>query len=121
MKKIIKFISVFNWKTLLLNFKYLPIRQAIQLPIWCSSRIRIRSAKGSVKIESPIRTGMIRIGFDSVGIFDNKRSRAIWEVYGNVTFVDSAIIGHGSKICVLGGGVENWSKLLYYSRVLGCL
>ena len=104
MRKIIKYIGAINLKTILLNFKYLPIRQAIHLPIWCSSKLRIRSANGKVVILGPIRAGMIRIGFDSVGIFDNKRSRSIWEVYGNVTFVDSAIIGHGSKICVLRGG-----------------
>ncbi len=48
---------------------------------------------------------MIKIGFDAVGIFDVKRSRTIWEVYGTVIFNGPAVIGHGSKISVGEKGI----------------
>ena len=43
---------------------------------------------------------MISIGYGEVGIFDMKRSRSIWQVYGEVVFKGKANIGHGSKISV---------------------
>ena len=43
---------------------------------------------------------MIRIGWDSVGIFDNKRSRSIWQVAGKVVFNGRCFLGHGCKISV---------------------
>ncbi len=47
---------------------------------------------------------MIEIGFGRVGIFDEKISRTIWEVAGQVIFHGSADIGHGSKISVGSSG-----------------
>ena len=43
---------------------------------------------------------MVQLGYGKVGISDFKRSRAIWEVYGNVTFNGRAFIMHGCKINV---------------------
>ena len=57
-------------------------------------------AKGAIKIDAPISTGMILIGYGNIGIFDKKRSRSIWQVYGNVIFNGKANIGHGCKISV---------------------
>ena len=50
---------------------------------------------------------MIRIGLDSVGIFDNKKSRSIWQVQGggNVIFDGNCFIGHGCKISVGSGAI----------------
>ena len=96
--------EVLNFKTLYFNFKYLPFTQAIKLPFLISRRCRFRTIKGEVKLNGPIRPGMIIIGCGSVGIFDNKRSRSIWDVSGTVIFEGNAIIGHGCKISVGGGG-----------------
>lgn len=105
-------VCCFN--TLRLNFKYLPFRQAVRLPIWVSRRARIRKAGGKVSINCPISTGMIRIGLDAVGIFDNKRSRSIWQVSGDVVFNGRCFIGHGSKLSVQMGGV------MIFGRNFGC-
>ena len=94
-------VCCFN--TLRLNFKYLPFCQAVRLPIWASRRVRIRKAGGKVTINCPIKTGMIRLGLDGVGIFDNKRSRSIWQVSGDVVFNGRCFIGHGSKLSVQMG------------------
>jgi acetyltransferase-like isoleucine patch superfamily enzyme len=53
-------------------------------------------------ILSTNKTGHIKIGFGEVGIFDQHRSRTIWQVTGTVEFKGKASIGHGSKISVSG-------------------
>lgn len=59
--------------------------------------------RGRVIIDAPIRPNMIRIGFGQIGIFDERRSRAVWHVDGTVIFRGQAAIGHGTKLSV--GGV----------------
>ena len=86
--------------TLLFNFKYLPLSKAVMLPIWVSRRVRIRNLGGKIIINGDIYTGMIRIGLDSVGIFDNKKSRSIWQVNGQVIFNGRCFLGHGCKVSV---------------------
>jgi acetyltransferase-like isoleucine patch superfamily enzyme len=49
-----------------------------------------------------VRAGMIKIGFGEVGIFDQHKSRTVWQVSGTVEFKGEARIGHGSKISVMG-------------------
>lgn len=93
--------DICNVKTLYFNFKYLPFRQAVRFPIWVSRRMRIRKSKGTLSIAAPIKCGMIRLGMDCVGIFDNIRSRSIWQVQGDIIFKGDAFIGHGCKIGVL--------------------
>lgn len=97
---ILKSIWRANPKTIYFNFRYLPWRLALRFPIWISSKTYLRKTKGTISINGPISTGMIRIGYGDIGIFDKKRSRAIWEVSGNVVFEGLAEIGHGSKISV---------------------
>jgi len=101
-KKYLTGISV--WKTLFFNFKYLDFRSALRLPVLVSRKVRFKTVKGHVDIAAPLHTGMIRLGFDSCGIFDAKRSRSIWEVAGDVVFKGNYLLGNGFKICVLVGG-----------------
>lgn len=47
----------------------------------------------------------MRLGFDNVGVFDNKKSRSIWEVRnGTVEFKGGARFGNGFKISVNDNG-----------------
>ena len=64
-------------KTIYFNFKYLPVRQAIKLPIFVSYNTFLGKTKGNIKINSCITTSMINIGFGEVGIFDRKRCRTM--------------------------------------------
>jgi acetyltransferase-like isoleucine patch superfamily enzyme len=90
-------------KTILFNFRYFPLRHAIRLPVFVSHRVWLMDLSGKVKI-SDIQTGAVKIGFGNVGIFDQHRSRTIWQVSdsGVVEFKGKAKIGHGSKISVTG-------------------
>lgn len=87
-------------KTLYFNLKYFSFRDAVRLPIIVSHRVLLSDCSGAIRITAPIRTGMVRIGFGYVGIFDQSRSRSIWEVGGLVEFGDGVSLGHGTKISV---------------------
>lgn len=89
-------------KTVYINFKYLPFKDAVKLPIWISHHVWLLKLRGKINIEAPIKFGMIRIGFGGVGIFDRKKSRTILEINGMITFKGKTEIGHGSKLSIAG-------------------
>ena len=100
-------------KTLLFNFKYFPLKIACRLPVILSRNVFLDITEGSIELPDKITRGMIKIGFGTVGIFDRKRSRAIWRSAGKVIFKGKCHLGHGSKISVGSNGVlefgENFS------------
>lgn len=102
-----KFSKYFSYiaglpKTIYLNFKYFQLKDAIKLPIFVSHHVWLKEVKGKIKINAPIHTGMIKIGYGDIGIFDKRKSRTIFQVSGNITFNGRADLGHGSKISVSG-------------------
>jgi acetyltransferase-like isoleucine patch superfamily enzyme len=103
LRLLVKGLVKANFKTVYFNFKYLPFRQAIKIPIMVSSKVHLAHTGGQIILDCPIQTGMIQIGHGNVRIFDKKVSRSIWEVSGTVIFKGRATIGHGSKICVMSG------------------
>lgn len=94
-----------NLKTLYFNLKNFPLQIALKLPIIISNKCLINNSSGMIKINGNITTGMIKIGFGNVGIFDRKRSRSILQNSGTIIFNGKANIGHGSKINVESTGV----------------
>lgn len=84
-------------KTIYFNFKYLPLKQAIKLPIWLFN-VRLEKLKGTVIIDSKkTYSGMIRLGCISNTLYDCNH-KLVWENRGEVVFNGSCIIGHGSGI-----------------------
>ena len=49
-------------KTLLINFAFLPFKQAVKLPIVIYGPCKIGSIMGQIKFLSPVRRGMLKIG-----------------------------------------------------------
>lgn len=76
--------------------KFLPLKDAIRLPFLISRKVLFLETRGKVKIDAPIKTGMIQIGYGKVGIFETKLSRSIW-LSGKVNFKGRANIVHGTK------------------------
>jgi acetyltransferase-like isoleucine patch superfamily enzyme len=99
-KRIREVLFSINPKTIYFNFKYFPFRQAIRFPVLVAFRTYLFKTGGEIVLHAPLHTGMIRIGFGEVGIFDNKRKRVIWEMQGKLHFYGSALIKFGSKISV---------------------
>ncbi|ADV48888.1 hypothetical protein Celal_1577 [Cellulophaga algicola DSM 14237] len=96
----IKNIFKINFKTLIINFKYLPFTQAIYLPIFVSRKCNLLVLKGEIKIEGKISPGLVQIGYGKIGIFDKRYSRSVLEIKGKITFKGKARIGQGSKLSV---------------------
>lgn len=82
--------------------RYLPLRQALRMPIFVSYTVARSRRGGKVRIEGPIRTGMITIGLGWAPLFDWRRSRGVWDVPGEVVFEGPAEILHGTKLSVAG-------------------
>jgi acetyltransferase-like isoleucine patch superfamily enzyme len=82
--------------------RHLPLRQAVHLPILVAHTVARPRTDGSVRIEGPIRPGMIKIGFGWAPLFDWRRSRGVWTVTGEVVFEGAALVSHGAKLSVEG-------------------
>ena len=88
-------------KTIYFNLKYFPLAQAIKLPVFISHRVWLKQCQGKVTLGS-YATASVKIGYGGVSVFDENRSRSIWNVSGEVEFKGTANIGHGSKLAVTG-------------------
>ncbi|HZL08486.1 MAG TPA: acyltransferase [Prolixibacteraceae bacterium] len=99
-KNIINIFKYLHLKTIYINFKLLPFKDAIKLPIVVSHKTKFQSLKGEIEILSKIHFAMIKIGFSSVGIFDYKYERTILELNGKIIFHGDAGVGKGSRISV---------------------
>jgi acetyltransferase-like isoleucine patch superfamily enzyme len=100
MTKALKLLQRINLKSIRFNFKYFPFKIAIRFPVLISNNVFLHQMKGRVIINGPIRTALVQIGYGKIGIADFKRSRAIWDVHGDVIFNGRAFIMHGCKLNV---------------------
>ena len=91
-------------KTIYFNLRVLPFRQAIRLPLLVSPRVALYDVRGDVTIRGPIKPAMILIGFGEQGAFDYRRSRAVWQVAGNVVFEGPLRLGQSFKLSVAESG-----------------
>ena len=103
MRKAIRFVFFLLWslpKTVYFNFKVLPFKIAVKLPILIGYNIRIVSAhKGVIKIESSsIRPFMIRMGFGGTKVIAHKRYGIISVDKGLLVFRGHAFFAAGSTL-----------------------
>ena len=104
MHKALKLLKRINLKTLRFNFTYFPFKTAVKLPVLISNNVYLHKLKGKVTLNGPVRTAVVQIGYGKIAIADFKRSRAVWDVYGEVVFNGRAFIMHGCKIHVGAAG-----------------
>jgi acetyltransferase-like isoleucine patch superfamily enzyme len=104
---ILKYVNI---KTIYFNFHYFKISEAILFPVFISKNIRLNKLDGKVILQCPIRTGLIRIGFGDVGIFDKKKSKGILQIKGQFILNGETFIGHGSKIIIGKEGILSLGK-----------
>lgn len=98
-KKAKLFFSV-NWlKTLYFNYKMLPFKQAVKLPFYFYGSIKFTSLRGTVRIDAPIKRGMIGFGqkFEKMS-----RAKGIAEIIlkGELVFKGHAHFGKDVFFCV---------------------
>lgn len=112
MRKLIRFLSDISIiKTVYFNFHYFDLKTAIIFPVFIGKNTILRKLAGKVLVPSTCKTGRIRIGFESIGIFDKRNSKGIWEVCGEVEFKGSAFLGQGTKLFV-----DNQGKIIFGDR-----
>jgi len=101
--KIVKLIRYFSGipKSIYVNFRLLPLQQAIKLPIMVSRKTKLRSLSGKAYL-SKVKTGIVRIGFGGTDMMDYRYERSILKVTGEIYFKGKTKIGVGAKIMVSG-------------------
>lgn len=115
-------------KTLYLNFKMLPKKQAIKLPIWIYGEMEFRSLKGKIIIDSSqIYPGMIRVGRKDWYVTTNISS-STWNINGILKFKGGLNIYHGSYIVISKKGyleigtngtfIGSNSKILCFDKII---
>lgn len=105
------------------NFKTLPFSQAIKLPILLY-KPKFVSTTGKIIIDSPVKFGMIWLGFNNVSIYPN--NGIIYENKGVITFKGKVHIGNNSAISIGQNGnlilednvvASTTVKLICYNKI----
>ena len=86
-------------KSIYINFKLLSFKDAVKLPILVRWNCKIQSLKGKIILKRN-NTGILKIGFGYVGIYDKKYERSILEINGIIELEGKATFGQGSRICI---------------------
>lgn len=95
-------------KTIWFNFRYLPLRQAINLPIWIANNVRIKELhKGCLNLQGILKNGLIRIGYHEANGVDAYSAHTIINVgkLGKIILKSDAHIGQGAILCVQDNGI----------------
>ena len=105
----LKYYFQVNWlKTCCFNFKMLPFKDAVKLPVVIFFRTKIRSLRGKVNITSPVSHAMIKIGRCEVSHFQDRST--ILSIDGTVNFSGKASFGRGSAVEVRKCGTLSLGK-----------
>lgn len=116
-------------KVVYFNFKYLPIYQALKLPIWISYNTKL-SIKGKIILDTneKLKVAMVRIGFHKVPICNPKEPTILSMAKdSSLIFKGTAQIGCGTKIhisnnaqLILGDNfaVSASSQINCYKRII---
>ena len=115
MSKLSKILETSIINTLRFNLHYFGYR-GFYFPVLIARNYSLTGLRGSVKIVKS-RPGCVRLGYSSVGIFDRRYDRGLWQCSGEVVFDGSAVFAQGSKISVgprgclsVGEGFRNMAK-----------
>lgn len=94
------------FRTLYANFRLLPIKQAIKLPIYVYGPMKLFSLNGTVEFrDTPITSGMLKFGtLDPFSVFDGSGFLALTTKKSKLVCYGPAHIDVNAKIKVLGNG-----------------
>lgn len=87
-------------KTIIFNFKYLKVKDAVRLPIFLYGKVYIWNFSGSIVISSSIKTGMIKIGYKWFDLWPSSFLPTQIENYGVIKFFGPSIISGGANLSV---------------------
>ena len=94
-------------KSLYINFKLLPLNQAIRIPILVSSRTSLNLRGGVIINSKNVCFGMINIGIlgDSDGILTEKSNYIGCDKQSRIVFEGKMCMAPGGSIKAMGGGI----------------
>lgn len=99
-------------RTIWFNFRYLPFREAMKLPVWIANNVRIRNmSRGSMILET-IKPGIVRIGYHEADGLDIYGIHTIIDIsqHGILKIKEDAHIGQGAVICIRKEGIMSLGK-----------
>jgi len=88
-------------KSIWVNFRYLPFRQAIKLPILVAYDVRFSAHMGGVILPEKVRFGMIHIGFFNIPVCNHDKTSI--RIIGTLEFKGRAYFGRSSKVHIRKG------------------
>lgn len=105
-KKVVKKIKKIKdlYKTLYVNFKFLPFQQAIKLPIAVSKNVIInKKSKGKILLQDV--SSKIYIGYQCLNTSYSGNEKSILCIDGNLIIKGNAFLAHGIKLDIREGGM----------------
>lgn len=91
-------------KTIYINFRKLPFKDAIKLPIFLYGKVKIASLKGKIIINAKIKTGLVQIGYNIDGV-NSSFLPVLLHIDGEVIFEGYTIISKG-VVLNIGGKIS---------------
>lgn len=88
-------------KTLYVNFRKLPFKQAIKIPIFIYHGVKITSLRGEIRIESVVNSGMLKLGYNIDGV-PSSVNKNIFHLNGSLIINGYSIISKGTVINIQG-------------------
>lgn len=88
-------------KTLIVNFRFLPFRQVLRLPIHVRGPLKVYG-HGKITIDAPVHSGMIRLGYNGDLFSATKGGAQLW-LNGEIVFKGEMIASGDVSISVFNG------------------
>lgn len=113
-------------KSLWLNFKMLPFRQAIRCPLLIYSKTEFRNLSGSIILRGGVKPFSIKIGNDTCYPVTS-RPKTIWDIRGkmvlggSMSFIQGTyiLVAEGATLTIGGGGtfIGSDSKIMCFENI----
>lgn len=114
-----------NWvnpfATVYFNFHYLPLKQAVKLPIWLYGRPNLLGLKGKVEVTAPkIWSGMVKLNATKHTPYPSIPFEFVNDG-GTITFQGPMSMDNGARVHVFGGGHLTFgAEIRCTSATFGC-
>lgn len=101
-----KFVKLLRYvlalpKSIYVNLRLLPFKQAVKLPIIVSNKTKLISLRGKVNL-GKVKPGIVRIGFTGADMIDYRYHRSVLQIDGEVSIDGKVKIAKGSRLIVTG-------------------
>jgi len=94
------FVKTNMLKTIFINFKMLPFKQAVKMPMFFYGKIITLELSGKIVIEGDVHPGMIRYGYKWFDLWPTSFLPTQIQVMGRLVFQGAAVISGGVNVNV---------------------